>query len=262
MRNRHQSEKTLRHSRSLLVHLKKPIPSLSLQQAKPCLPPHCLALSEASLLELWCFKLLTGQILRSLHFHLDISALALAVPHFKRPLIANLQLSHSLWTQIRAQLSSLASDLTWVWLRWRSVVNRKKQWFSEATLELLNDSVSYFFAGNILCFFWVFFQWEGKTFLLTLQNQSFIKYKTVKQKSDPCLQSFQKTTDTKASSCMYEIHICCFVTYCEQVCASFFSGPEFVFNQQEQREDFQFGFTSPCPQKGNKDSGFPFSFNF
>lgn len=41
-----------------------------------------------------------------------------------------------------------------------------------------------------------------------------------------------------------------------------FSGPEFVFNQQEQREDFQFGFISKSPQKDKKDNGFPFSFNF
>lgn len=62
---------------------------------------------------------------------------------------------------------------------------------------------------------------------------------------------------------MYETHICRFATYCgQQVCASCFSGPEFVFDQQEQSEDFQFGFTSTNPQKDNKDSGFPFSFNF
>lgn len=62
---------------------------------------------------------------------------------------------------------------------------------------------------------------------------------------------------------MYEIHICLCVPYVEQkVCASFFPGPEFVFDQQEQSEDFQFAFTSTSPQKDNKDSGFPFSFNF
>lgn len=175
MRNRHQSVQ--RHSRSLLVRLKKPIPGLPLQQAKPCLPPHCLALSETSSLELRCFELLTRQILRSLHFHLDISALALAVLYSKGPLVANLQLSHFLWTQIQAQRSSLASDLTWVRLRMRSIVNRRKQWFSEAPLELLNYSVFHFFAGHILWFFWVFFQWEGKTFLLTLQKLPFTKYK-------------------------------------------------------------------------------------
>lgn len=157
MRNRRQAFP--RHSRSCLVHLKKPRPGLPLQQTKLRLPPHCLALSEASSLELWCFQLLTGQILRSLHFHLDLSALALAVSHFKGPLIANLQLSHSLWTHIQAHLSSLASDLTWVCLRMRSVVNRRKHWFLEATLKLLNYSISYSFAGNILWFFWVIFQW-------------------------------------------------------------------------------------------------------
>lgn len=62
---------------------------------------------------------------------------------------------------------------------------------------------------------------------------------------------------------MYEIHICLFVPYVEKkVCASIFPGPEFVFDQQEQSEDFQFTFTSTSPQKDNKDSGFPFSFNF
>lgn len=67
----------------------------------------------------------------------------------------------------------------------RSVVNRREQWFSEATLELLNYNVSYFFAGHILWFSWVFFQWEGKTFLLSLQKLPFLKNKTVKQiKSD------------------------------------------------------------------------------
>ncbi|CAG09289.1 unnamed protein product [Tetraodon nigroviridis] len=51
--------------------------------------------------------------------------------------------------------------------------------------------------------------------------------------------SEKKSADPKASSC-----------------------PEFVFNQQEQREDFQFDFSSTSPQKDNKDSRFPFSFNF
>lgn len=41
-----------------------------------------------------------------------------------------------------------------------------------------------------------------------------------------------------------------------------FSGQEFVFNQQEQSEDFQFGFSSKSPQKDNKGEGFPFSFTF
>lgn len=91
-----------------------------------------------------------------------------------------------------------------------------------------------------------------------------MKYKTVKQeKTEPRLQSLQKSADPKASSCMYELHIGCLVACCEQqVCVHLLLGPEFVFNQQEQREDFQFDFSSTSPQKDNKDSRFPFSFNF
>ncbi|XP_011608970.2 uncharacterized protein isoform X3 [Takifugu rubripes] len=50
--------------------------------------------------------------------------------------------------------------------------------------------------------------------------------------------SEKKTTDSKATS------------------------PKFVFNQQKKSGDFQFGFASKSPQKDNKDTGLPFSFNF
>ncbi|XP_047456838.1 protein SIX6OS1 isoform X6 [Mugil cephalus] len=43
------------------------------------------------------------------------------------------------------------------------------------------------------------------------------------------------------------------------------SGPEFLFGQPEQNEDFQFAFTSKSPQSANKENtreDFPFSFNF
>ncbi|CAK6954039.1 protein SIX6OS1 isoform X2 [Scomber scombrus] len=43
------------------------------------------------------------------------------------------------------------------------------------------------------------------------------------------------------------------------------SGPNFLFDQPEQSEDFQFAFTSKSPQttkRGNSSDDFPFSFNF
>lgn len=130
-------------------------------------------------------------------------------------------------------------------------------------LELLNGSVYYFFAAHILWFFWVFFQWEGKTFLLTLQKQPFIKYKTVKQtKIRSVFNLFRKPQIQRLQAvCMKSTFAVLLLLWTTGVCI-FFSGPEFVLNQQEQCEDFQFGFTSTSPQKDNKDSGFPFSFNF
>lgn len=74
------------------MRLKKQISGLPPQQATLTLPPQLSNLSKAMSLE--C-RTAYRTISDNATFLIDILPSALAFPHFKRPLITNLQLSHS-----------------------------------------------------------------------------------------------------------------------------------------------------------------------
>ncbi|XP_047456834.1 uncharacterized protein LOC125017557 isoform X2 [Mugil cephalus] len=105
--------------------------------------------------------------------------------------------------------------------------------FSGFGFESLQEEDSTFpFAGS-------FFEEKVMSFHCKLH---FIRFCNWKKDIKLSFISFQKTTESKSSS-----------------------GPEFLFGQPEQNEDFQFAFTSKSPQSANKENtreDFPFSFNF
>lgn len=165
------------------------------------------------------------------------------------------------------------SDSSWIRLETFSWTKKSPKMSSclqqtiktEKSIFLLLELPPGFFAG-LFRFHWIFVHWEGNVFfteslLYFMSSQFWNKHTklwlTISRK--PLNLNLQAVSIKPQCVCV----VCRFGPL---MCAVYdFTGPQFLFDQPETCEDFQFAFATKSPQSAKKENSgndFPFSFNF